>query len=56
MELSTRNRNLGEDHFEVELALTITVKNAEETAFVVEVHQAGIFSLKISQKMTYLQP
>ena len=46
MELSTRNRNLGEDHFEVELALTITVKNTEETAFVVEVHQAGIFFIK----------
>jgi len=32
-----------EGNFEVVLALTITAKAGEETAFLIEVHQAGIF-------------
>ncbi|MEH6551902.1 MAG: protein-export chaperone SecB [Pseudomonadales bacterium] len=40
--------NMGRDavddnNWEVTLSLTITVKNAEETAFLIEIHQAGIF-------------
>jgi preprotein translocase subunit SecB len=31
-------------HFEVELQITVTVTNAEQTAYIVEVKQAGLFT------------
>jgi preprotein translocase subunit SecB len=34
---------IDEFNWEVLLSLTITVKNADETAFLVEVHQGGVF-------------
>ena len=37
---------LGEDHYEVELTLTVTVKDGEDTIYLAEVHQAGIFMVK----------
>ncbi len=47
LDLSTNNRALEEGLYEVVLSLTVTVENGEEnskeTAFVTEVHQAGIF-------------
>ncbi|PJE78393.1 Protein-export protein SecB [invertebrate metagenome] len=50
LDLNTSNRMLGEDAYEVVLSLTITVKNGaedkQETAFVVEVQQAGVFLVK----------
>jgi preprotein translocase subunit SecB len=45
LDLNTRARNLGEHQFEVVLSLTVTVKNNEESAYLVEVQQAGIFQL-----------
>ena len=46
LDLNTRARNLGEHQFEVVLSLTVNVKNNEETAYLIEVHQAGIFQLE----------
>ena len=46
LDINTRNRSLEGDFHEVVLALTVTVKVGEETAFVAEVQQAGIFLIK----------
>lgn len=46
LDLNTRARGLGEHQFEIVLSLTVTVKNNEETAYLVEVQQAGIFQLE----------
>lgn len=44
LDINTSNNKLDEnDFFEVVLSLTVTVKTGEETAFVAEVQQAGIF-------------
>ncbi|KMV30527.1 protein-export chaperone SecB [Photobacterium swingsii] len=45
LDLDTQSRELGEGVFEVVLRLTVTVKNAEDTAFLCEVQQGGIFSV-----------
>lgn len=45
LDLDTQSRELGEGTFEVVLRLTVTVKNAEDTAFLCEVQQAGIFTV-----------
>lgn len=42
-EISTNIKNLEGNAFEVVLNVTVTVKSEEKTAFLVEVHQAGIF-------------
>lgn len=42
-EISTSINNLEGNAFEVVLNVTVTVKSEEKTAFLVEVHQAGIF-------------
>ena len=44
LDLDTQSRELGEGVYEVILRLTVTVKNAEETAFLCEVQQGGIFT------------
>lgn len=44
LDLDTQSRELGESTYEVILRLTVTVKNAEDTAFLCEVQQAGIFT------------
>jgi len=47
LNLNTQVNPLGDDHYEVELHLTVTVKDKEEkTAFLVEVVQAGAFLIK----------
>nr|MDT0253671.1 protein-export chaperone SecB [Endozoicomonas sp.] len=54
LDLSTSNRPLEEGLYEVVLSLTVTVENGsedsssdkKETAFVTEVHQAGVFLAK----------
>ena len=43
LNLNTNVNNLGEDHYEVELQITVSVKTGEKTAFLVEVTQAGAF-------------
>jgi len=45
LQLSNKTTPLGNDHYEVVLAVTVTVRSGERTAFLVEVHQAGIFSV-----------
>lgn len=40
-----RTRPLGEDLHEVVLSLTVEAKQADEVAFLVELHQAGVFQL-----------
>lgn len=43
--MNTTVNGLGQDTFEVVLSITLTSKTAEHTVFVVEVQQAGIFTL-----------
>ena len=47
LELSVSNVSIGEDIFEVTLGLTVTAKNeAEETMYLIEVQQSGVFLLR----------
>lgn len=46
LDLNTRQKALEEDFHEVVLTLSVTVKNGDETAFIAEVQQAGIFLIK----------
>ncbi len=46
LDLNTDHSSLGNDMYEVILSVTATVTNAKATAFLVEVRQAGIFSIK----------
>jgi preprotein translocase subunit SecB len=46
LDLNTRHSKLDENNFEVVLTLTITAKQEEETAFLVEIQQGGIFFVK----------
>jgi len=46
VEMQTKNRKIAESAYEVSLEMTITAKNAEKNAFVIEVEQAGIFVIK----------
>ncbi|MBS7662371.1 protein-export chaperone SecB [Pseudomonas lalucatii] len=46
LDLNTRQKTLDGDFHEVVLTLSVTVKNGEETAFIAEVQQAGIFLIK----------
>ncbi|NVK42006.1 MAG: protein-export chaperone SecB [Oceanospirillaceae bacterium] len=43
LDLNTRTKNLGENHYEVVITLTVTAKVEGENAFLIEVQQAGIF-------------
>lgn len=45
-DIKTRNSKLQEDVYEVVLVLTVEASLEEEVAFVVEVHQAGVFTAK----------
>ncbi len=45
-DIKTRNNKLQDDVYEVVLSLTAEAQLEEQAAFVVEVHQAGIFTLK----------
>ena len=44
--MSSNAEKLDDDHYQVILTVSVTAKNAEEAAFIAEVHQAGIFLLK----------
>jgi len=46
VDLQTKTNRLEDTIYEVVLHLTVTVKMIEKVAFLVEVHQAGIFTLK----------
>ncbi|MBI2379688.1 MAG: protein-export chaperone SecB [Gammaproteobacteria bacterium] len=46
MEMNAKNRQVGEDLFEVVLAITVTAKLGEKVAYLAEVHQAGLFTIK----------
>ena len=47
LELNTSHTNHDEDNYEVVLSLTVTARNeAEETIYLVEVQQAGVFMIK----------
>jgi preprotein translocase subunit SecB len=43
LEMNTQSQELGENVYEVVLTLTVTAKNEADTAFLIEVQQAGIF-------------
>ena len=45
-DLSTQSSKVDEDLFEVALRVTVTVKDEEETIYLIEVEQAGLFSIK----------
>lgn len=45
LDINTRSKALDDNHYEVVLSLTVTVKNDGQPAFLVEVQQAGIFLL-----------
>ena len=45
LDLDTRTNKLAESNYEVVLAVTVTATIGEETAFLCEVQQAGIFSI-----------
>lgn len=46
LDLNTQHTLLEQDVYEVVLKVTATVKNQNETAFLVEIDQAGIFTIK----------
>lgn len=45
-DLNTKTVKIEDDLYEVVLTITVTVKLEEETAFLVEVQQAGLFAVK----------
>lgn len=45
LNLNTQVNRLDDHHFEVVLTVTVTAKLGDKTAFIAEVHQAGIFTL-----------
>jgi len=45
LDLDTRSNKLADDTYEVILAVTVTVSVEEQTAFLAEVQQAGIFTI-----------
>ncbi len=45
VQLNNRAERLGEDHHEVVLTVTVTVRSGDKPVYLVEVHQAGVFTL-----------
>lgn len=46
VEVNTGNKRIAEDVFEVQVSITVTAKLGEKTAFLTEIHQCGIFTVK----------
>lgn len=46
LDLNTQHTKLDESTYEVALTVTATVKNQQTTAFLVEVQQAGVFTIQ----------
>lgn len=45
-DLSTKTNKIDDDNYEVVLTITVSVKDGDETIYLVEVQQAGIFLVK----------
>lgn len=45
MDLNSTAKSIDNNVFEVELSITVTTKNNDKTAFLVEIKQCGIFSI-----------
>ena len=45
MDLNSQGQPISENVYEVELRITVTAKNKDKTAFLVEIKQCGIFSI-----------
>ncbi|MDX2463239.1 MAG: protein-export chaperone SecB [Porticoccus sp.] len=45
-DIALSTTKLGGDNYEVELTLTVTVKDGDDTIYLIEVHQAGIFAVQ----------
>lgn len=45
MELNTKSNVVNENIYEVELTITVTAKNNDKTAFLVETKQCGVFAI-----------
>jgi len=45
LNLGTETKKIADNVFEVTLKVTVTVQSEDKTAFLAEVHQAGIFSI-----------
>lgn len=56
LNMNNSNQKLNDSVYEVTLTITATVKNEDKTAFLVEVHQSGIFSIQNvnEQDLNYL--
>ena len=56
LNMNNSNQKINDSVYEVTLTLTATVKNEDKTAFLVEVHQAGIFTIQnvSDQDLSYL--
>lgn len=46
LDLNTKSQKIQDDVYEVVLTLTIKTENQDDTAFLVEVQQAGLFTVK----------
>lgn len=46
LKLETHSKSMSSETYEVVLRVTVTTAQADQTAFICEVHQAGIFELK----------
>ncbi|OMH39342.1 protein-export chaperone SecB [Motiliproteus sp. MSK22-1] len=46
LDLNTRTKKINEDLYEVVLTLTVTAKSEGETAFLIEIQQAGLFQIQ----------
>ncbi len=46
LNLGTDTKKIADEVYEVVLKVTVTVKTEDKTAFLAEVHQAGIFAIK----------
>lgn len=46
LNIGSKNRKLDDDHFEVSLTLTIESKHQDETLFLIEIVQSGIFTIR----------
>ena len=56
LELNTTHRNIDEDNYEVVLSVTVTATNeAEETIYLAEVQQGGVFLIKGMDQETLIQ-
>lgn len=45
MDLNSQGHAVDENVFEIELSITVTAKNKDKTAFLVEIKQCGIFAI-----------